>query len=334
MKEQDFQIRVIRFLSGEMSAVESEHLLKAISESAEKQKFFEEYQEIWEKAEIQSPIPEVDLPEQWQQFENQAFVEEPAPRVIPIWSRQIFKIAAMMAIIVSTILAWSIMTKAPIDSMEMVMHETSVQVQEIALPDGSKVWLNQGSKVEYASNFQPRTIHLTGEAIFEVRHLSSDETFTVETDVTKVTVLGTVFMVNSGLESKGATVFVKEGKVAFEALDKKENVEILTAGQQAVYNVNLHSVSRIENPSSNLFNWRTGSFSFNDSPLAEILPALESYFGVKFNIANPDLLSCTYNSEFSNMNIEEMLEELSFGLNLEIHQKQPGVYVVDGIPCK
>lgn len=335
MKEQDLQIRVIRFLSGEMTADERQQLLESVSKSAEKQKFFEEYQEIWEKTEIEANVPEIDISSQWQRFERQAFQDEGQGKVLPLWSRPLFKVAAMVAILVSSILAWSILTTdTVIDSGQMVVLETSLNVEQFILPDGSTLWLNKDSRIEYASDFQPREIHLKGEALFEVQHLASDESFSVHTKETKVTVLGTVFMVKEATASNAETVFVQEGKVAFENLSGKKEVEILNAGEQAVYNTTSQTVTKLDQPQANLLSWKTGSFSFDDTPLAEILPVLEQHYGVIFKIVNPDLLDCTYNSEFSNMNLNEMLEELSFGLNLDIRQRQSGLYEVDGIPCK
>lgn len=334
MKEQDFQIRVIRFLSGEMSPEEKDHLLESIRKSAEKQKFFEDYRKIWEKTEVVATIPEPDIQAQWRKFESQAFREHSSGRVIPLWSINLFKIAAMVAIFVSGFLAWSILTRNPASDTQQVVLQTSMDVQEFELPDGSTIWLNKDSRIEYSADFSPRKVFLNGEALFEVQHLETDEKFTVETPETKVTVLGTVFMVRSVSDREPVTVYVQEGRVAFEKRDNTAEVKILNAGEQAIYDKVDEVVMKLEQADENLLSWKTGSFSFNDIEIGEILPTLERHFGVRFIIVNPGLLGCTYNSEFSNMNLAEMLEELSFGLNLDIREVQNGVYEVDGMPCK
>ena len=125
MKEKDLQIQVIRFLSGEMTADERHQLLESVSKSAEKQKFFEEYQEIWEKTGIEAMVPETDISSQWQRFERQTFKNEPTGKILPLWGRPLFKVAAMVAIFVSTILAWSILTTdTVIDHGQMVVLQT------------------------------------------------------------------------------------------------------------------------------------------------------------------------------------------------------------------
>ncbi|MCB0668732.1 MAG: FecR domain-containing protein [Saprospiraceae bacterium] len=334
MKEQDFQIRVIRFLSGELSPDEGDHLLESISKSAEKQKFFEDYRKTWEKSETTISIPETDIDDQWQKFEDRAFRDLPSGKVTPMWSRPLFKIAVMVAILASTIITWGILTTDGVEGGNPVVLQTSMEVQEFDLPDGSTIWLNKNSRVEYAADFKPRTVFLEGEALFEVQHLPTDASFTVETRETKVTVLGTVFMVNSSPDEGPVTVFVQEGKVAFEKLEGRESTKILGAGEQAVYDHQEETVRKLEQAEENLLSWKTGSFTFNDAVIGEILPTLEKHFGVQFQVNNSDLLNCTYNSKFSNMNLNEMLEELSFGLNLEIRQVQNGIYEVDGMPCK
>ena len=334
MKEQDFQIQVIRYLAGEMSAQESDHLLESLTKNAERQKFFEEYVRVWDDLGTLPEPPAPSIEEQWQKFSKNAFERSETNRKLPLWSRPLFRIAAMITILATSLITWSIVTHDLPGVDELMVIQTGNEMEEFVLPDGSKVWMDKHGKLEYQKDFQPRTVHLEGQALFEVQHLTSDETFSVQAGNTKTTVLGTIFMVNSGTVADAATVYVQEGKVAFSGLSKVDGTEILTAGEQAVYNEKKGGVSKLSIANLNLLSWKTGVFSFDDTPLAEILPSLERHYGVQFEIINSGLLSCTYNSDFASMNLEEMLEELSFGLNLRISKNADGIYEVDGTPCK
>lgn len=334
MKEQDFQIRVIRYLAGEMSAQESDHFLESLKTSAERQKFFEEYERIWDNLGSLPEPPNPSIEEQWQKFTTNAFEKPETARRLPLWGRPLFRIAAVIAILATSLITWSILTQDLSGGDRLVVIQTDTEMKVFTLPDGSKFWLDKYGKLEYQKDFEPRAVRLEGQALFEVQHLTSDESFSVQAGNTRTTVLGTIFMVRSGTAEEAAMVYVEEGKVAFTSLSATIGAEILTAGEQAVYDQARDEVSKLLAPDLNVLSWKTGVFSFDDTPLAKILPSLEQHYGVNFEIINKGLLACTYNSDFANMNLEEMLEELSFGLNLRITKSSDGVYRVDGTPCE
>jgi transmembrane sensor len=332
MKEQEFQIEVIRYLAGELSAGESERLLEYLRTSAERQKFFEEYKKIWVQAGMEGEIPPISIEDQWQRFARTAFEQSEKPAIIPLWFRPFFRIAAGVAILATSLIAWSLLTTGHKTGREVLLA-SAMEVLEHTLPDGSTVWLDKESTIEYQVSFEPRTIRLQGQALFEVKHLDTEHPFTVESGATKTTVLGTVFLVKSVTGSQPVTVYVEEGKVSFENTSGTAML-ILSAGEQAQYDLERQMIEKSSEVDQNLLSWKTGEFSFEDTPLAEILPQLELYYGVRFKIINPGLLRCTYHSDFANMALDEMLDELSFGLNLRIQKNDSGIYEVDGTPCQ
>lgn len=72
----------------------------------------------------------------------------------------------------------------------------------VILPEGSKVWLNAGSKITYGKNFiNHREVYLTGEAYFDVKH-DSLHPFTIHTYNVNIKVLGTAFNVKAYSEDE------------------------------------------------------------------------------------------------------------------------------------
>ena len=110
----------------------------------------------------------------------------------------------------------------------IVFHEQEVTeyVNQIEVPigeraslrlsDGTLVWLNSGSRLEYPTHFATdnRQVRLEGEAYFEVQR---DESlpFIVQTNTVDVKVLGTKFNVSSYAKEE-TKVTLKEGKVQVE----------------------------------------------------------------------------------------------------------------------
>jgi transmembrane sensor len=89
------------------------------------------------------------------------------------------------------------------------------QMVNITLADGTKVWLNGGSKLTYPESFRgkKREVMLVGEAFMDVAH-DPEKAFIVHTGNVHTQVLGTSFNVKAYPEDSFIKVDVKSGKVA------------------------------------------------------------------------------------------------------------------------
>lgn len=69
---------------------------------------------------------------------------------------------------------------------------------QVVLPDGTKVWLNSASSVEYVAPFfsRERRVKMDGEAYFEVQH-DAQAPFVVSTNGLDIKVLGTRFNIRN-----------------------------------------------------------------------------------------------------------------------------------------
>ena len=84
----------------------------------------------------------------------------------------------------------------------------------VELADGSKLWLNSGSRAIYPVVFSKknREIFIEGEGYLEVSHDAS-RPFYVVTDAVKVKVLGTKFNISAYKEDNQVSVVLVEGSV-------------------------------------------------------------------------------------------------------------------------
>jgi ferric-dicitrate binding protein FerR (iron transport regulator) len=82
------------------------------------------------------------------------------------------------------------------------------------LPDGTVIWQNSGSTIQYPRNFtrRNRQVILTGEAFFDVR-TDKIHPFHVKTGELVVTVTGTRFNVSGYPEDAGATIVLESGEI-------------------------------------------------------------------------------------------------------------------------
>lgn len=155
---------------------------------------------------------------------------------------------------------------------------------QLVLSDGSKVWLNAGSELNYPVNFvgANRQVTLTGEAYFEVSP-DKEKPFIVNTEHAKIKVYGTAFNVMSYAEDKEQQITLVEGSIGVEA---KGNQTLLRPGQQA--RLDRHNASiAVGDVDVSLYNsWTVGVLKFKNMPLRDLASRLSRWYNVDFYFAN------------------------------------------------
>ena len=161
---------------------------------------------------------------------------------------------------------------------------------QITLPDGSHVWLNANSTIEYSTIFSQneREVTLNGEAYFDVA--KSDMPFVVRTDKYNVEVLGTSFNVNSYSDNFIVSLFT--GKVKLLSNSSDEQPVVLTPGQTAELIGGKMEVTNYL--SQNSVKWKEGLIVLNDQSFTDIIELLEQYYGVTIIIENEEVESLGY----------------------------------------
>ncbi|WP_103866489.1 FecR family protein [Aquimarina sp. I32.4] len=169
---------------------------------------------------------------------------------------------------------------------------------KITLSEGTKVWLNSGSKLTYpvAFNGDKREVYLIGEAIFDVSH-NKEKPFYVVTDNYDIKVLGTVFNVSSYADDSYATTALQKGSVEIKyngnSIFGKSSLKI-TPGTLAIYNNKTKNINSSKVDVSKYMSWRDGKFIFKKEKMEVILKKLSRYYNVTINIQNEALKNQTF----------------------------------------
>lgn len=148
-------------------------------------------------------------------------------------------------------------------------------IYNIILPDGTKVFLNSASKLQYPVRFTgvERKVELEGEGYFEVVP-NIDLPFIVSTGVQDLKVLGTHFNIKAyPNESIFSTLL--EGRV--ELKTSHSNVQ-LRPGQQAELVKNKFKVAEVS--ADDYTAWTRNQFAYNNVPLREIFKEMERWYDV------------------------------------------------------
>jgi ferric-dicitrate binding protein FerR (iron transport regulator) len=165
---------------------------------------------------------------------------------------------------------------------------------EIILSDGTKVWLNSGSKLVYPSFFSgsKREVFLIGEAIFDVSE-NKEKPFYVSTNDYVVKVLGTVFNISNYPDDAFTSTVLKSGLVQIDYREKgpfkfKKSIELLP-GNKATYE---RSNDKLVTSAVNVdpyFSWKDGVLMFKNDPLENIIKRVSRYYNVEVTITSEEL---------------------------------------------
>lgn len=282
-----------------------------------------------ESYELRSPESEPMMKDQlWQrialarQEENE--IQQPVKIVRrPIWFRGI----AIAAILILTIgLGIYVLNKQSPDTALIAYQELILppgKKASITLSDGTKVYLNAGSRLRYPKKFSKteRRIFLDGEAFFEVAK-NPEKPFYVQTKQTTTRVLGTRFNIQSW-KGYADRLNVEEGRVRFTAAGCTDTL-ILHANMQGEFDG--HSLIRTMVNSANKIAWTKGIMVFNDTKLIEVTAELERWYAVQIHLSDPELANYRLKARFdNNPSLIDVLQGISFALNIKYNIKDKEV---------
>ena len=187
----------------------------------------------------------------------------------------------------------------------------------ITLRDGSVVWLNSESRIQYSDDYgqKIREISLEGEAFFEVAK-NPDIPFVVRSGNISTTALGTSFNVSNYPENKNILVSLATGKIVVkdEILAKPYYLE---PGDHVSYSNKDHVFKEWHNESAITFLWKDRIIQFNKASLEEMISYLERWYDVEFEIEGNIPKDIVYTGTFDNESLEKVLIGLAFSLHFD-----------------
>lgn len=159
----------------------------------------------------------------------------------------------------------------------------------LVLSDGTKVWLNSGSRMVYPPVFagKQREVYLQGEGYFEVSK-NAQIPFYVKTDRFKVKVLGTKFDVQAYAKDNIYSALLLEGKVSLSTGQKhnliREDVTLAHSERGAFSeSSNNFVVEKMAHP-ENFIAWTHGYINFEEEALESLLKRISVYYNIDIHI--------------------------------------------------
>ena len=183
--------------------------------------------------------------------------------------------AAVLVIIFGTVFLW------PEKTVEIEVATAANEVEDVILPDGSVVYLNENTQLSFAEDWDPdlREVRLNGNAYFMVRAVENGvgqrTKFTVKTGGLDVEVLGTQFNIKTG--DSVTTVTLDEGRVRL--IKDGDDQTFLEPGETASFNHVSKELTIRESITSESENyWKPEAITFNQITLRDALIKIEAAF--------------------------------------------------------
>ena len=184
---------------------------------------------------------------------------------------------------------------------------------QLALADGTKVWLNSESSLKYPVQFfgKNREIELKGEAYFEVAH-NAEQPFLVNTSEMNIEVLGTSFNVSAYPDDETVHATLVEGRVKVHNNMGELKEKVLEPNQQFVYSKTDNQVF-VNNVNARFYSaWKDGAFTFVDEPLPSIMNKLERWYNIRVFFQGQDVQNLRFSGKLKRFDsCNEVLEVIS-----------------------
>lgn len=202
-------------------------------------------------------------------------------------------------------------------------------ISQIDLPDGTKVWLNDGTTLKYPETFaaNERRVFVDGEAYFEVQ---SDplHPFVVDNPMMTTVVSGTSFNLSAYSADRYFEATLKEGKVTLSRHNQK--IELMPGEQLQLNQTDNQIIKRDVNP--HLYSsWIDGKLILEDEPLATAVKKLGRWYNVDFVIQDQKLNDYLLTATFQDEKLEQTIENIEFVLPLKIELKEK---MINNLPQK
>lgn len=287
----------------------------------------------------------------WEQIRSAsqpAHPTRPPARVfrLPVWAK-----AAAIAIILAGTAFWLVQTNSPKTTTAPLAEQKTISIpygatKKLQLPDGTEVWLNAGSELQYAADFNTshRTVQLSGEAFFDVKK-DAERPFIIHTGKMNIRVIGTAFNVKAYPEDKTSETSLIRGAIEVTMQGDPKKKFLLHPNEKIVFpNRPLpgsHELAALEREGYALSNvsinpvdstvvetaWTNNRLAFMNERFGDIAQQLERKFEVKLHFEDNTAAGLRFTATFENEDIRETLEALQYSLPFKFRIDKKDIYI-------
>ena len=203
------------------------------------------------------------------------------------------------------------------------------------LPDGSKVWVNAGSKITYPADFgvTSRSVNLSGEAYFEVAKME-EMPFFVNTDMIKIKVYGTAFNVKAYMDDDLVETTLNRGAISIirnDAPDREISVKpnqkytvyretqknrvittpsVSTSATVAPLPSKSPEIQPVKNVDV-ITAWKDNLLVFEQEPIGSLAKQLERRYNIQIRFADEKVKAIRFTAAIKEMPVDQVFEAIA-----------------------
>lgn len=221
--------------------------------------------------------------------------------------------------------------KSSVQKLEADRHGYSTLVVpygrrvDIALPDGTKVWLNSGSKLVYPNAFKgdKREVFLQGEAYFDVAH-NAEKPFHVYAKDADVKVLGTSFNVRAYTDEQEVKTTLVQGRVMLSDLNNPEKFVHLVPGRMAIFSAD-KSFSLLNVDTEMYTSWKEGYLYLKNERLQNLLKTITRYYNIAITVDENQKTESYFSGRLTlEAKPEQVLNSIAFTIGYQAENTERG----------
>lgn len=219
---------ILEYLHGQLDDIGKKELCTWINSNPKNRKYFIQTCAMWELSSLGADEVKFDKQKNWEIMSQRISPESKIRKLITRWA----SIAAIFVLAFGSsyfsIRFFESENKTHAVTASYVINEAPMgNMSKITLPDGSEIWLNAGSKIKYATNFnvEDRYVNLKGEAYFHVS-TNKEKPFIVNASGIEVKATGTKFNVKAYADEEVIETTLEEGIVSVKNTNNEKSKEV------------------------------------------------------------------------------------------------------------
>ena len=341
-----------------------DELTNWLNESETNRKLFDQYREVWLSTNLAASGEMFDQGKAFLKFKNQVLIKQihqnnknmNQPLLKRKMSMSLLKVAAIILFaFIGGIMVHILSGKKGMNAKQAFYQEIIVPLgakSQVKLPDGTRVILNAGSKMQYRQDFgnSKREVRLEGEGYFKVVK-DSRHPFVVKTKYINVKAVGTVFNIKAYDSDKTVETTLVEGLVQIEknkqykdgnevndqiVLLKPNQKFTLVKSEADLESVNEKLTQQNSTPGqlktimldkrhfitenfdlSEDISWKDKRWTINSERLDELAVELERRYDVSIRFDNDRLKSYRFTGIIKDESLEQVLNAMSLSAPIE-----------------
>ena len=263
---------------------------------------------------ITSESSEQEMKERiWQRLENCRKATQ--TRTHTFSSRQILVAASILLFVIGGSL-W-LMKHYTNSSKPEYINFTAEKALLYILPDSSHVWMQPGSIICYAKDFEKqREVWLKGEALFDVTK-GKKSNFRVHIPKAYIEVKGTSFSVKNRKKDENE-ITLYEGKIDFNIKNTSQRIS-LKPNDKITYNP---ETARIKVEKIDHTRWENGRYLFTDITLEELVEIINQKYSSRLILAKEINKQYKYTGSLNyDEQLEDVIKKICYIMSLKAEKK-------------